>query len=162
MAFYQAPPKEERIFLKPPSEAQISPDNPWEALCAFPGLKGAPQASEERSAQEMEKLGMTRGRYDGCMFQRWSEQSKAGRRADDFILTGPREEIDKLLDEMEQKLQPSDVMRLMKDGDEGTFLPFGIRKIPGGYALEGKTSLAVRAGSAGGQSDGCAADQVRG
>ena len=101
MAFYQAPLKEERIFLKPPPEAQVSPDSLQEALCAFPGLKGAPQASEEHSAQELEKLGMTRGRYYGCMFQRRSDQSKAGRRADDFIPTGPREEIDKLLDERE-------------------------------------------------------------
>ena len=29
----------------------------------------------------------------------------------------------------------------MEDGDEGTFLPMGIRKIPGGYPLKGKTSL---------------------
>ena len=58
----------------------------------------------------MEELGMTRGRCDGCMFQRRSDQSKAGRHADDFIVTGPREEIDKVLDEMEQKLQLSDVV----------------------------------------------------
>ena len=79
MAFYQAPLEEERIFLKSPPEAQVSPDSLWEAPCAFPGLKEAPQASEEDSAQELEKLGMTRGRYYGCMFQRRSDQSKAGR-----------------------------------------------------------------------------------
>ena len=84
---------------------------------------------------------MTRGRYDGCMFQRQSDQSKAGRHEDDFVVTGPREEIDKLLDEMEQKLQLSEVVWLFEDGDEGTFLSLGIRKIPGRYALKGKTSL---------------------
>ena len=77
-AFYQAPLKEERIFLEPPPEAQVPLDSVWETLCAFPGPKGAPKAWEEHSAQEMEKLGTTRGRYDGCMFQRWSDQSKAG------------------------------------------------------------------------------------
>ena len=29
----------------------------------------------------------------------------------------------------------------MEDGDEGTFLTLGIRKIPGGYALKGRKSL---------------------
>ena len=68
----------------------------------------------------MEELGTTRGRFHGCMFQRRSDQSKAGRHADDSIVTGAREEINKLLDEMDQKLQPSDVVRLFEDGDEGT------------------------------------------
>ncbi len=99
-AFYQAPLKEERIFLEPPPEAQVSPDSVWEALCASPGLKGAPKAWEEHSAHEMEKLGMTRGRYDGCMFMRHSDQSKAGRHADDFLVTGPRGQVDELIKEM--------------------------------------------------------------
>ena len=140
-AFYQAPLKEERIFLETPPEAQVPPESVWEVLYAFPGLKGAPKAWEKQSAQVMEKLGMTRGRYDGCMFQRRSDQSKAARHADDFVVTVPREEIDKLVDEMEQKLQLSDVVRLYEDGDEGTFLSMGIRQIPGGYALKGRTSL---------------------
>ena len=36
---------------------------------------------------------MTRGRFHGCMIQRRSDQSKAGRHADDSIVTGAREEI---------------------------------------------------------------------
>ena len=59
----------------------------------------------------------------------------------DFMANGPREEFKKLLDEMEQRLQLSDVVRLFEDGDEGTFLSLGIRKITGGYKLKGKTSL---------------------
>ena len=137
--FYQAPLKEERIFVEPPPEAQVPPDIVWEAPCALPSIRGAPKAWEAHSAQEMEKLGMTRGHYDGCMFQRRSGQSKGGRHADDFIVIGSREEIDKLLDEMEQKLQLSDVVRLFKDGDGGTFRSMGIRKLPGGYALKGET-----------------------
>ena len=46
-AFYQAPLKEERIFLETPPEAQVPPDSVWAALCAFPGLKGAPKAWQE-------------------------------------------------------------------------------------------------------------------
>jgi hypothetical protein len=140
-AFYQAPLKEERIFLEPPPEAQVSPDSVWEALCAFPGLKGAPKAWEEHSAHEMEKLGMTRGRYDGCMFMRHSDESKAGRHADDFLVTGPQGQVEELLEEMRQKLQLSDVVRLFEAGSEATFLSMNIRKIEGGYALKGKTSL---------------------
>jgi hypothetical protein len=140
-AFYQAPLKEERIFLEPPPEAQVSPDSVWEALCAFPGLKGAPKAWEEHSAHEMETLGMTRGRYDGCMFMRHSDEAKAGRHADDFLVTGPRDQVEELLEEMRQKLQLSDVVRLYEAGAEATFLSMNIRKIEGGWALKGKTSL---------------------
>ena len=71
--------------------------------------------------EEIENLGVRRGRYDGSMFQRRRDQSKAGRDADDFMVAGPREEIDKLLGEMEQmeqKLQLSGVVRLFEDGDE--------------------------------------------
>ena len=87
MCFLSGATQEERIFLEPPPEAQVSPDYVWAALCAFPGLKGAPKAWEEHSAQQMGKLGMNPGRCDGCMFQRKSDLSRAGRPADDFILT---------------------------------------------------------------------------
>ena len=43
-AFYQAPLTEEAICLEPPPDAEIASSQVWEALCAFPGLKGAPKA----------------------------------------------------------------------------------------------------------------------
>ena len=49
-AFYQAPLTEDRIFLEPPPEAEVPEGHVWEALCAFPGLKGAPKAWEDHSA----------------------------------------------------------------------------------------------------------------
>ena len=96
-------------------------------------------AWEGHSAQEMEKLGMTRERYDGCMFPGRSDQSKSrsGKRTT-FIVNGASRR---------------DRQALGRDGAETAALgcgcgssrmemkerplSMGIRKIPGGYALKG-------------------------
>ena len=109
-AFYQAPLKEERTFLEPPPVAQVPPDSVWEALCAFTQLKGGLQRRGKSTARRRwRSSGATTGSRSSC-----------GRH--------------RLLDEMEQTLQLSDTVRLFEDGDEGTCLSKGIRKIHGGYA----------------------------
>ena len=51
-AFYQAPLTEEDIFLEPPPEAGVPMGFLWQALCAFPGLKGAPSRIWQARATE--------------------------------------------------------------------------------------------------------------
>jgi hypothetical protein len=48
----------------------------------------------------VEELGMVRGHYDWRLCMRMSNRTKAGRRADDFLSTGPSAEVDKLLEVM--------------------------------------------------------------
>ena len=52
-AFYQAPldptGENEKVYIEPPPEAGLGPDVVWEAVSAFPGLKGAPKAPAEAS-----------------------------------------------------------------------------------------------------------------
>ena len=140
-AFYQAPLLEEDIFLWAPLEAELPEGMCWQALCAFPGLKGAPRAWEEHSAKELEKLGLDRSRYDGCLFVKMSDGIKAGRHADDFITTGPEQQLEKLLADLGEKLKLRDVVRLYKPGDEGTFLSMLVRRVQGGFTIQGKESL---------------------
>ena len=140
-AFYQAPLTEENIFLEPPPEAGVESGFVWEALCAFPGLKGAPKAWEEHSAKELEKLGLDRGRYDGCLFVRFADNVKAGRHADDFMTTGPAQQLDQLMADLGEKLKLRDVVKLYRPGDEGTFLSMRVRRIEGGFTIKGKDSM---------------------
>ena len=140
-AFYQAPLTEEAIFLEPPPEAEVDRGHVWEALCAFPGLKGAPKAWEEHSAKELEKLGLDRGKYDGCLFVRLSDGVKAGRHADDFVTTGPQKPLEQLLVDLGEHLKLRDVVRLYEPGDEGTFLSMRVRKVECGFTIRGKDSL---------------------
>ncbi|CAK0808138.1 unnamed protein product [Prorocentrum cordatum] len=60
-AFYQAPLTEGRIFLEPPPEAGAPEGHVWEALCACPGLEGAPKAWGDHGANAMEELAMVNG-----------------------------------------------------------------------------------------------------
>ena len=140
-AFYQAPLTEEAIFLEPPPEAEIASSQVWEALCAFPGLKGAPKAWEEHSAKELEKLGLDRGKYDGCLFVRMTDGVKAGRHADDFVTTGPKPQLEQLLVDLGERLKLRDVVKLYEPGDEGTFLSMRVRRVDGGFTIKGKDSL---------------------
>eukprot|EP00959_Pyramimonas_sp_CCMP1952_P267648 5596099-Pyramimonas_sp.AAC.1 len=53
-AFYQAlldpDGNQEKVYIEPPPEAGLGPDVVWEAVSAFPGLKGSPEAWETRSS----------------------------------------------------------------------------------------------------------------
>ena len=80
------------------------------ALCAFPGLKGAPMAWEEHSAKELAKMDLDRSKYDGCLFMRREDHTKAGRHADDFMCTGPAAKLDVLLVDLAEKLKLRDVI----------------------------------------------------
>eukprot|EP00959_Pyramimonas_sp_CCMP1952_P075363 1574912-Pyramimonas_sp.AAC.1 len=93
-AFYQEPLTEDRIFLEPPPETGVPEGHVREALCAFPGLKGAPKAWEDHSANAMEEPEMVRGHNDGRLFMKLSNRMKAGGHADDFPITGPSGEVD--------------------------------------------------------------------
>jgi len=140
-AFYQSPLTEEEVYLEAPPEAELPPGYVWKALCAFPGLKGAPKAWEDHSAKVLEEMGMTRSKYDGCIFMRVPTENKAGRHIDDFLVTGPKPQVEVLLGELKERLNLGDMVRLYEDGDEGTLLSMNVRKIPNGYAVQPKDSL---------------------
>eukprot|EP00959_Pyramimonas_sp_CCMP1952_P265477 5551135-Pyramimonas_sp.AAC.1 len=66
---------------------------------------------------------------------------KAYRHADDFLITGPRDEVDNLPEVMRKRLKLSDVAKLTKKGSQASFVGTQVEKVEGGYAISGKTSL---------------------
>ena len=84
----------------------------------------------------MEQMGLDRGRYDGCISMRTHDKAKAGRHADDFLASGPRETVDQLLAEMGEKLRLSDSVKLCNIDDVGAFPSMRVRKIEGACAIK--------------------------
>ena len=75
-AFYQSPLNpdgtESQVWIEPPPEAELGPDYIWEAVSAFPGLKGAPRAWDTHSAKVLtSSMQMKQSQYDGCLFYRF-------------------------------------------------------------------------------------------
>eukprot|EP00959_Pyramimonas_sp_CCMP1952_P033873 710801-Pyramimonas_sp.AAC.1 len=89
----------------------------------------------------MEELDMGRGRYDGCLFMKLSNLMKEGRRAGDFLVAGPSDEVDKLLEAMGDELKLSDAAELAENGGQATFPSAQVEKVEGGYTVNGKTSM---------------------
>eukprot|EP00959_Pyramimonas_sp_CCMP1952_P413591 8666180-Pyramimonas_sp.AAC.1 len=104
--------------MEPPPEAEVPAGHVREALRAFPGLKGAPKAWGDHSANTMEELVMVRDHYDGRVFMKLSNRMRAGRHADDLLITGPSDEVDKLLEAMGERRKLSDAVKPTKDGDQ--------------------------------------------
>ena len=81
------------MWIEPPPEAELEPDYIWEAVSAFPGLKGAPRAWDTYSANVLtSSMQMEQSRYDGFPFyhfepRREQVEEKAGRHIDDFLAT---------------------------------------------------------------------------
>jgi hypothetical protein len=148
-AFYMSPLDEE-VFMEAPEEAGLAWDECWQAICAFPGLKGAPRAWQRHSTKVLvEELGMEQSHYDDCCF--WEhgygtdderqKSVKAGRHIDDFLITGPQAKVDLILEKLGTHLNLRDIVRLYKQGDNGILLSMHITKVKGGYTLAGKASL---------------------
>ncbi|CAK0855038.1 unnamed protein product [Prorocentrum cordatum] len=72
---------------------------------------------------------------------RLSNRMKAERHADDFLIIGPSDEVDKLLEVMGERLKLSYVVKLTKKGDQATLLSTQVEKAEDGYTISGKTSL---------------------
>ena len=108
-AFYQSPLNpdgtESQVWIEPPPEAELGPDYIWEAVSAFPGLKGAPRAWDTHSAKVLtSSMQMKQSQYDGCLFYRFEPsqeriEEKAGRHIDDFLVTGPEPNVERFLEQ---------------------------------------------------------------
>jgi len=65
-AFYQSPLQIDggkKVYLQAPPEAGLADDECWEAICAFPGLKGAPHAWQTHSTSVLvNQHGLTQSR----------------------------------------------------------------------------------------------------
>ena len=102
-AFYQSPLNpdgtESKVWIEPPPEAELGQNYIWEAVTAFPGLKGALRAWDTYSANVLtNSMQMEQSRYDGCLFHRFASSreqigEKAGRHIDDFLVTGPEANV---------------------------------------------------------------------
>ena len=138
---------ENQVWIEPPPEAELGPDYIWEAVSAFPGLKGAPRAWDTYSASVFtNSMQMEQSRYDGCLFYRFEPhrervEEKAGRHIDDFLVTGPEPNVDRFLTQARDKLNMQDSVRLYKTGDEGRLLAMNLRTLENGNALQGKPFL---------------------
>ena len=155
-AFYQSPLNpdgtENQVWIEPPPEAELGPDYIWEAVSAFPGLKGAPRAWDSYSAGVLtNSMQMKQSQYDGCLFYRFEQErieEKAGRHIDDFLVTGPEPNVERFLEQARDKLNMQDAVRLYKTGDEGRLLAMNLRKMDNGYSLQGKPLLIHRIATA--------------
>ena len=157
-AFYQSPLNpdgtESQVWIEPPPEAELGPDYIWEAVSAFPGLKGAPRAWDTYSAKVLtSSMQMEQSQYDGCLFYRFEPsqeriEEKAGRHIDDFLVTGPEPNVERFLEQARGKLNMQDAVRLYKTGDEGRLLAMNLRKLDSGYSLQGKPLLIHRIATA--------------
>ena len=157
-AFYQSPLNpdgtESQVWIEPPPEAELGPDFIWEAVSAFPGLKGAPRAWDSYSAKVLtSSMQMKQSQYDGCLFYRFEPsqehiEEKAGRHIDDFLVTGPEPNVERFLEQARDKLNMQDGVRLYKTGDEGRLLAMNLRKLDNGYSLQGKPLLIHRIATA--------------
>ena len=150
-AFYQSPLNpdgtESQVWIEPPPEAELGPDYIWEAVSAFPGLKGASAKVLTSSMQ------MKQSQYDGCLFYCFEPsqgriEEKAGRHIDDFLVTGPEPNVERFLEQARGKLNMQDAVRLCKTGDEGRLLAMNLRKLDNGYSLQGKPLLIHRIATA--------------
>ena len=147
-AFYQAPldpeGEGEKVYIEPPEEAGLGPDVVWEAISAFPGLKGSPKAWDIHSSGVLtKKMEMIRSKYDGCLFHdlEGDKDTKAGRHIDDFLVTGPQKDVDAFLEEAASTLNMTDAVKLYNPGDQGRLLALNILKIEGGFSLMGNPLL---------------------
>ena len=147
-AFYQSPLNpdgtESTVWIEPPPEAELGPQYIWEAPPAFPGLKGAPRAWKTHIANVLtNSMQMEQSLYDGCLFCRLEPsreriEEKAGRHIDDFLVTVPESNVERFLEQAQDKLNIQDAGRLYKTGDEGRLLAMNLRKLDNGYSLQGE------------------------
>ncbi|CAK0870998.1 unnamed protein product [Prorocentrum cordatum] len=147
-AFYQAlldpDGNREKVYIEPPPEAGLGPDAVWEAVSAFPGLKGSPKAWETHSSGVLtDEMHLKQSHYDGCVFYSAEGEfdQKAGRHIDDFFVTGPKSQVEAFLGEAKEKLNTQGAVRLYETGDEGRLLAMDLREIEGGFALQGNPLL---------------------
>ena len=138
-AFYQSPPNpdatESKVWIGPLPEAELGPDSILEAVSAFPNLKGAPRAWDTYSANVLtNSMQMEQSQYDGSFFYRLepsgeSIEEKAGRHINDFLVTGPKPNVERFLEQARDKLNMQDAVRLYKTGDEGGLMAMNLRKL---------------------------------
>ena len=150
-AFYPSPLSpdgtESKVWVEPVPVAELGPDYHWEAVSAFPCLKGAPRAWDTYSANVLtNSMQMEQSRCDGCLFYRFDPsreqiEEKAGRHIDDFLVTGPKPNVERFLVQTKEKLNMQDAVRLHRTGDEGRLLAMNLRNLENGYALQGKPFL---------------------
>ena len=116
---------ENQVWIEPPPEAELGPDYIWEAVSAFPGLKGAPRAWDSYSAGVLtNSMQMKQSQYDGCLFYRFEQErieEKAGRHIDDFLVTGPEPNVERFLEQARDKLNMQDAVRLYKQATKVDF-----------------------------------------
>ena len=143
---------ESKVWIEPPPEAETGKDNIWEAVSAFPGLKGAPRAWDTNSANALTRsMQMEPSQYDGCLFYRLKPsreriEEKAGRHIDDFLVTGPKPNVERFLEQALDKLNMQDAVRLYKTGDDGGLFGDESSKVGQRVSVARKTSSHSRNG----------------
>ena len=119
----------------------------WEAVSASPGFKGVPKTwvtyntNDFTNSVQMEQL-----RYDSCLFYRFEPsreqvEQKAGRHINDFLVIGPKPNIERFLAQAQGKLNLQDTVRLYKADNEGRPSAMNLRKLEKGYELQNKPFL---------------------
>ena len=112
---------ESKVWIEPLPEAGLGLDYIWEAVWAFFGVKCAPRAWDTCSAKVLaSSMDMEHSRNDDCLLYRFEPlgklfEEKAGKHIDDFLVTGPEQNVEPCLKQATDKLNMHDAVRLYKN-----------------------------------------------
>ena len=78
----------------------------------MPGLKGAPKAWYAHIVKVLteQELSLKQSKLDGCIFYNDEKQQRSGRHVDDFLIAGPRADIEKQIEHMTVTMELSEVV----------------------------------------------------
>ena len=110
-AFLQAPLMEkEAVWVWPPSEAGAAAGTAWKLRKTLPGLKGGPCAWGHHATQKKQDLyGLKPSAWDPCVHAAPEKQLWILRHMDDYLMIGPRSDLQKLTADMADTMLLRDV-----------------------------------------------------
>ena len=120
----------------------------WEAVSASPRFQGSTEnlghthnTNDLTNSVQMEQL-----RYNSRSFYRFEPsqekvEQKAGRHINDFLVIGPKPNVERLLAQAQGKLNRQDIVRLYETDDEGRLFSDDSSKVGEGNELQNKPFL---------------------
>ena len=129
------------------SSRELGQNYIWEAVSASPGFKGVPKTWDTHNTNDLtNSVRMVQLRYNSCLFYRFEPsqeqvEQKAGRHINDFMVIGPKPNVERLLAQAQGKMNLQDIVRLYKTDNEGRLSAMNLRKLEKGYELQNKPFL---------------------
>ena len=133
-AFSQAPIQEQSdVWVWPPVEAEEPPGVGWLLRRTLPGLKGGPAAWQDHAGAVMATLGLEASRIDPCVSSCKKRNLYMMRHMDDFLMIGPKNELEGIHNEMKVQMLLRDIVFLDLPGDNVQFLGWQLARTARGF-----------------------------